>query len=162
MTLILRIVCLVIVLLWYSDISFAYGPRTPYEDADAWVDHSWYFYNITNVVIAYPIFLFACFVKAFNIRERKNYSFLKGCAINAGQAILPFLFLMYVVGYFLLLGTAIIASGMAYYIGVESYLSSLEELDATMTFIYWIWYVFSLSVVIYWLPRTAKERFMGT
>lgn len=87
MTLILRIFCLVIVLLAYIDISFAYGSWVPYQDADAWVDPSWYFYNIVNVVIAYPIFLFACFIKAFNNGERINYSFFKGYAINALQAI---------------------------------------------------------------------------
>jgi len=148
-----QLITTVLVLLVSTTSAFAYSMRTVYEDA-ADSAPEWFWFATLAVALAYPLLLLILRSRFRGQQTPPRPSFSVFCARVAAKQLLPLVFMVYVVGTFILLGVAIVFTLVSHIVPA---LQSFETLSGVLWATLGIWYFFSLVVSIKWLPKTPDE-----
>jgi hypothetical protein len=147
----------------YLSEAAAYSLRTVYEDA-ANSDPESQLFAVACALIAYPLLLFAC---GFKLNKPKGYSgieYWKLCIKISAKQLLPLIFLIYVIGAFILLFVgaifSITANIILYLTGGNSFFQSVNSLYFILKSVSFCWYIFSVFISMKWLPKNVEEEML--
>lgn|GEM_PF-6264718 len=141
--------------------TYAYSLKTVYEDA-ANSDPASYFFALSLVLLSYPIMLIACRLKLDKPSDYSQKQYLRACLRISSKQLLPLLFLVYVVAFFIILIDSVLFAlftNLLTATNIEIYFfKSINSLYIILWITYICWFIYSIYLAIKWLPKTIDDE----